>query len=226
MKHRKWGAIRKKHRTWEPWELPRPGASRISAQAVGVYTWQGSCSAISCGDPPRLPHASPRMHAPPNCWRRDPSMWLSVSFLLSVLVLKGIYHCCFFPPGGLSKWRDRFPGCGPGVQGTTTIDGFPFVQHTHTHTPFHRSGMGPSDFILAAFQSDAATATVLQLEKEGMHQDADQLFQENERNRQLLVPICIDTICVQNSSLPSSPIRGKPSRARFKRLFAFAVVGL
>ncbi|CAJ1350590.1 unnamed protein product, partial [Effrenium voratum] len=35
---------------------------QLGCSAQGVYTWQGSCSAISCGDPPRLPHASPRMH--------------------------------------------------------------------------------------------------------------------------------------------------------------------
>ena len=30
-------------------------------QRVGHYSWQGSCDAISCGAPPPLPHATPRM---------------------------------------------------------------------------------------------------------------------------------------------------------------------
>ncbi|CAK9039837.1 EGF and pentraxin domain-containing protein 1 (Polydom) [Durusdinium trenchii] len=33
----------------------------LSCSAKGAYVWQGSCSAISCGAPPRLPHATPRM---------------------------------------------------------------------------------------------------------------------------------------------------------------------
>eukprot|EP00931_Biecheleriopsis_adriatica_P006869 TRINITY_DN108212_c0_g1_i1.p1 TRINITY_DN108212_c0_g1~~TRINITY_DN108212_c0_g1_i1.p1 ORF type:complete len:1053 (-),score=116.33 TRINITY_DN108212_c0_g1_i1:58-3174(-) len=34
----------------------------IACTARGEYSWQGSCSAISCGTPPHLPHAQPRMH--------------------------------------------------------------------------------------------------------------------------------------------------------------------
>lgn len=33
----------------------------LSCSAKGFYTWQGSCGAISCGAPPPLPHATPRM---------------------------------------------------------------------------------------------------------------------------------------------------------------------
>jgi len=37
-------------------------APSVSCTALGQYTWVGTCDAISCGMPPRLPHASPRMH--------------------------------------------------------------------------------------------------------------------------------------------------------------------
>ena len=37
-----------------------------SSPFSGTYLWQGSCGAISCGAPPKLPHATPRMSA---AWR-------------------------------------------------------------------------------------------------------------------------------------------------------------
>ncbi|CAE7023517.1 CSMD3 [Symbiodinium sp. CCMP2456] len=37
-------------------------APSVGCSAKGIYTYTGSCSAISCGAPPHLPHAVPRMH--------------------------------------------------------------------------------------------------------------------------------------------------------------------
>ena len=56
------------------WEVP-----------PGFYSWQGSCGAISCGAPPPLPHATPRMSDAWLAWPEGPCvdlesrMWVLAS---------------------------------------------------------------------------------------------------------------------------------------------------
>eukprot|EP00928_Gymnodinium_smaydae_P095881 TRINITY_DN8344_c0_g2_i4.p1 TRINITY_DN8344_c0_g2~~TRINITY_DN8344_c0_g2_i4.p1 ORF type:complete len:871 (+),score=119.50 TRINITY_DN8344_c0_g2_i4:21-2633(+) len=40
---------------------PRNGLPTITCTAQGRYAWRGQCHAISCGSPPRLPHATSRI---------------------------------------------------------------------------------------------------------------------------------------------------------------------
>ncbi|CAE8643485.1 unnamed protein product [Polarella glacialis] len=40
---------------------PKHSLPSLMCTAAGHYTWAGECEAISCGKPPRLPHATPRM---------------------------------------------------------------------------------------------------------------------------------------------------------------------
>ena len=53
--------------TWCVWIC-----GRRLVQHVGHYSWQGSCDAISCGAPPRLPHATPRMS---DAWPQGLGSW-------------------------------------------------------------------------------------------------------------------------------------------------------
>jgi len=45
-----------------PGHYTRHRLPSVSCQADGTYTWEGTCDFISCGMPPQLPHATPRMH--------------------------------------------------------------------------------------------------------------------------------------------------------------------
>jgi len=46
----------------QPGHYAEKGSPSVSCTAMGHYSWEGTCDAISCGAPPRLPHATPRIH--------------------------------------------------------------------------------------------------------------------------------------------------------------------